>query len=81
MLAEVEFIVLILASVITQITQITYPSELHNRISECQGSHSLPHFPIGCEVLLLMSEAEVLPRRRCHGGIRGDDAWKDEAKH
>lgn len=63
-LVELEVIVLILAGVITQITQITSPSELHNRISECQGSHSLPPSPIGCEVVVLMSEAEGLPWRR-----------------
>lgn len=36
---EPEVIMLFLAGVITQITS---PSELHNRISECQGSRSLP---------------------------------------
>lgn len=54
---------LVLAAVITQITQITSPSELHNRISECQGSHSLLPSPIGCGVVVLMSEAEGLPWR------------------
>lgn len=54
---------LVLAGAATQITQITSPSELHNRISECQGSHSLPPSLIGCGVVVLMSEAEELPWR------------------
>lgn len=41
---EPEIIMLVLAGVITKITQITSPSELHNRISECQDSHSV--FPL-----------------------------------
>lgn len=40
--SEPEVVMLVLAGAATQITQITSPSELHNRISECQGSHSLP---------------------------------------
>lgn len=40
--AEPEVVVLVLAGATAQITQITSLSELHNRISECQGSHSLP---------------------------------------
>lgn len=76
---EPEVIVLILAGVITQITQITSPSELQNRISECQGSHSLPLSPIGCGVVVLMSEAEGLPwrwaprwhfKRKAHGRMK-----------
>ena len=58
---EPEVTVLVLAGVINQITS---PSESHNKISECQGSHSLPSSPIGYWVVVLMSEAEGLPWRR-----------------
>lgn len=76
---EPEVIVLVLAGVITQITQIASPSELQNRISECQGSHSIPPSPIGCGVVVLMSEAEGLPwrwaprwhfKRTAHGRLK-----------
>lgn len=84
---EPEVIVLVLAGVITQMTQITSPSELHNRIWECQGSHSLPAFPIGCGVVVLMSEAERLPwrwaprwhfKRTAHGRMKQSisDVWE-----
>lgn len=47
--SEPEVVMLVLAGAATQITQITSPSELHNRISECQGSHSLPPLSLAVE--------------------------------
>lgn len=60
---EPEVIMLVLAGTITKIIHITSPSYLYNRISECQDSHSLAASPIGCGVVVLMSEAEGLPWR------------------
>lgn len=80
---EAEVVMLILAGAITRITQITSPSKLYRmfyRVSRL--SFSLSRSPIGCGVVVLMSEAEGLPwrwvprwhfKRTAHG--------KNEADH
>lgn len=77
-----EGIVLVLAGAITKIIHITSPSELYNRISECQDSHSLSASPIGCGVVVLMSEAEGLPWRwGATVAFQEDGSWQNEAEH
>lgn len=71
---ELEVIALVLAGVITQITQITSPSELHNRIlrvSRLSFSHSLSHW-------LWSGGTDVRGRGVA---METGDCWTDKTRH
>lgn len=77
---EPEVFMLALEGVINKITQIT-SSELHNRISECQASHSLSRFhwlwSIGTDV----RGSVVAMEMGATVAFQEVGSWQNEAQH